>query len=86
MRLSTMYLFVILVAACGTGVDTDPETFGNRGSGSGSGDGSASTSGPCAAPEGPRHDYITAAEYRLANLDLSVPRSSHHRSTAILVT
>jgi hypothetical protein len=57
-----MYLFVILVAACGTGVDTDPETSGNRGSGSGSGDGSASTSGPCAAPDGPRHDYTTASE------------------------
>jgi len=65
MKHATNYVFVLFAAsACGTGVDREPQTIGGLGDDAGSspGDGGTSPSDPCAAPDGPRHDYATAAE------------------------
>jgi hypothetical protein len=55
-------LLVVLTAACGTGMDGEPTPVGSVGGGPSPGDAGAPSASPCAAPEGPLHDYTTAAE------------------------
>ena len=55
-------LAMLVIAACGTGVDSDPRsTVGTVGSDGGDA-ASEGTSNPCAGADGPRHDYTTAYE------------------------